>query len=313
MEKCGSPRPEWTVLINPRAGRAKGREDWRHLFRLLDQRGIRYCRRFTEYPRHGLALTQAALEAGYRKFIIVGGDGLLSEAVNGIFTQTAVDPAQVTLALIPAGTGNDWARTFAIPFDFAAAIDTILDGKTLPHDIGQVYYQEGTGERSWHFINMCGLGFDAEVNKKVARDRDRGRLGPGKYRYHLFTTLIGYAPTKMALTIDGQTTCHDVFSMAVGNAQYNGGGMRQLPSAKPDDGLLDVTVIKPITRLKVMRSVQRLYDGSFVELPEVSTYTGKVIHVSSEPPCRIEADGEALGESPFRFEICPQKLNLIIR
>ena len=304
--------PEWMVLVNPRAGRRAGRDDWGEIARLLDRHGIAHEHRVTDYPRHAVTLIRDALGVGFRKFILVGGDGLLNEAVNGIFTQTEIDPSLVTVAVIPTGCGNDWARTFNLPFDPAGAIDVIAAGQTLSRYIGCVFYHAGGREASWYFINMCGLGFDAEVNQKVAADHERGRRGALAYRYHIFTTLLAYAPTRMALTIDGKPLRLDVFTMAVGIGQYNGGGMKQLPFAKPDDGLLDISVIQPITRLKAIRSVKKLYDGSFVELPEVSTYTGRAIEIISEPACRLEADGEALGESPCRFEICPRKLKMVI-
>lgn len=300
------------ILINPMAGARKGREDWGKICCLLDQYRIAYQHQFTEYPRHALTLTRECLEQAYRKFIIVGGDGFLNEAVNALFTQTAVDPKLVTLAMIPVGTGNDWARTFNIPFDYAAAINVIKAGQTLRHDIGRVFYHIKDQEHSRYFINMCGMGFDAEVNKKVTADRERDHLGHLKYRYHILTTLIRYTPTKMTLAIDGRQISQEVFSMALGIGQYNGGGMRQLPFAVPDDGIFDLTVIRKVSRLKVLRSLPKLYDGSFVELPEVSTYTGKAIQVQAEPKCWVEADGESLGESPFRFEILPQILNVII-
>jgi YegS/Rv2252/BmrU family lipid kinase len=303
---------EWVVLINPQAGAQNGRADWGTISGLLDQHKITRRHHFTEFPRHSIKLLQESLEQGYRKFIMVGGDGLLNEAVNAIFAQTAVDPNLVTLALIPLGSGNDWARTFHIPSDIEAAIRIIRNGKTRRHDIGRVFYQDREVERSWYFINMCGIGFDAEVSKKVAADRKRGHLGPMKYRYHLFTSLMGYTPTKMTLVVDGKESKHEVFSAALGIAQYNGGGMKQLPFAVPDDGLFDLSIIRTITRVKVMRSLPKLYDGSFVELPEVSTYTGRVIQIESDPKCWVEADGEALGESPFRFEIIARALNVVI-
>jgi len=302
----------WMVVVNPAAGNQRGREDWGEIARLLDQHEIHHDHRFTESPRHGLTLIRDCLAGGYRQFIIAGGDGLLSEAVNAIFTQTAVDPALVTLALVPVGTGNDWARTFKLPADYRAAVETIRQGKTLWHDVGRVFYQVGQQEQSWYFLNMCGLGFDAEVNQKVAADRATGDLGPLKYRYHIFSTLMGYEPTRMTLDIDGTEVCHEVLSLALGIGQYHGGGMKQLPSAVPDDGLFDLSVIERISRLKALRSVSKLYDGSFVELPEVSTYRGKAIRIASEPACRLEADGEALGQSPFRFEIYPRRLQVII-
>lgn len=312
MENHNDKQSEWIVLVNPMAGDHKGRDDWGEISQLLDKHKISYQHQFTEYPRHSIKLIQDILVQGYRKFIIAGGDGFLNEAVNAIFMQTEVDPKLVTLAMIPVGTGNDWVRTFNIPFDYEAAIKIINTGKALRHDIGRVWFHLGEEEKSWYFINMCGMGFDAEVNKKVTADRERGHLGPMKYQYHIFTTLMGYTPTKMTLVIDGKEITHEVFSMTLGIAQYNGGGMRQLPFAIPDDGIFDLSIIKKISRLKVMRSVNKLYDGSFVELPEVSTYTGKAIQIQSEPKCWIEADGEALGESPFRFEIISQSLNVII-
>jgi len=123
---------------------------------------------------------------------------------------------------------------------------------------------------------------------------------------------MGYTPTKMTIVIDGKTINHEVLSLSLGIAQYNGGGMKQLPFAVPDDGIFDLSVIKKASKLKVLRSTHKVYDGSFVELPEVSTYTGKAIQIKSEPKCWVEADGENLGESPFRFEIIPQILNVII-
>lgn len=300
------------VLINPVAGDHKGRDDWGKISLLLDHYEITYQHHFTGHPRHAIKLGQDFLRQGYRNFIIAGGDGFLHEAVNAIFTQTTVDPKLVTLAMIPVGTGNDWVRTFNIPSDYEAAIKIIRKRKALRHDIGRVFYHVNGEERSSYFINICGMGLDAEVNKRVSADRERGHLGHLKYQYHIFSALMGYAPTKMTIVIDGKEINHEVLSMALGIAQYSGGGMKQLPFAVPDDGIFDLSIIKKAARLKVMRSVHKVYDGSFVELPEVSTYAGKAIQIKSEPKCWLEADGETLGESPFRFEIIPQTLNVII-
>jgi len=312
MEKANNMPAEWMVLVNPMAGNKKGRDDWSKISRLLVQYGITHQHQFTEYPRHTIALSQDSLQKGYRNFIIAGGDGFLHEAVNAIFTQTTVDPTLVTLAMIPIGTGNDWVRTFDIPSDYEAAIKIISRRKTLRHDIGRVFYHVNGEERSSYFINICGMGLDAEVNKRVSADRERRQLGHLKYQYHIFSALMSYTPTNMTIVIDGKELNHEVLSMALGIAQYNGGGMKQLPFAVPDDGVFDLSVIKKASKLKVLRSTHKVYDGSFVELPEVSTYTGKAIQIKSEPKCWIEADGETLGESPFRFEIIPQILNVII-
>jgi YegS/Rv2252/BmrU family lipid kinase len=312
MENGGTTPMEWVLIINPLAGGGNRRADAGTFLRELERQSLSCRHRFTERPRHAIEIIQSALAQGARSFIIAGGDGLLHEAVNAIFTADGVDPKTVTVAKIPQGSGNDWARTFNIPFELEGAVRVIRRGKTLMHDIGRVFYHVQGQERRSYFINMCGIGFDAVVNKRVAADRETGHLGPLKYRYHVLANLVGYAPTEMTFLVDGKQFKHEVFTAALGIGQYNGGGMKQLPQAVPDDGLFDLTVIRKISWMKALRALPGLYDGSFVGLPEVSTDTGKIIEVHSEPKCWLEADGEALGESPFRFEILPRALNVVV-
>lgn len=303
---------EWSVLINPISGDGKGRRDWEIISNLLKTRGITFKHYFTEYARHGVLLTRQLIEAGCTAFIVVGGDGFLNEVVNGIFSQDKTDPSTIRLGMIPVGTGNDWVRSFQIPFDYQSAVEIIRVGKTCLHDIGKVFYHQGEEEKFWYFINMCGMGFDAEVNKKVNANKGHGHQGPLKYQYHIFTTLLGYKPIMMKLKVDGTPAFIDTFSMTVAIARYNGGGMMQSPNAITDDGIFDVTVIKKISRLKVITSVKKLYDGSFIHMPEVVCMKGKDIHADALPLSWLEADGEALGHSPFRFEMLPSAIRVII-
>lgn len=302
---------EWTVIINPVSGNGKGRHDWGIISGILDQYGISFKHHFCEYAKHGIELTSELAGKGCTDFIIVGGDGVLNEVVNGIFNSKDIDTRRITLAMIPVGTGNDWARTFKIPFDYKGAVKTIKEGKTRPHDIGKVYYQHNNEEKSRFFINMCGTGFDAEVNRKVNANKGHGNNGPLKYKYHIFTTLLEYQPLTLKLDIDGKSTFHDTFSLAVAIGKYNGGGMMQSPDAEPDDGIFNITLIKKIPKIKVLANVKRLYDGSFIKLPEVSCFTGKDIAIGSLPDAWLEADGEFLGCSPFRFEMLPSAINII--
>jgi YegS/Rv2252/BmrU family lipid kinase len=301
----------WLVLVNPKAGNSKGLHDWDEISGLLAKYGIGFTHHFTDYARHAVVLAKEMVMRGFQKIIVVGGDGFLNETVNGIFSQSDVDTRNITLAMIPVGTGNDWVRTFNIPFDYEGAVKVIRSGKTIMHDIGRVFYQLNNTEHSWYFINICGIGFDAEVNKKVNADKGHSRTGPLKYQYHIFTTLIGYHPTKVVLQVDGKSYTHELFSGCIGIAKYNGGGMKQLPNAIVDDGIFDISFIDKISRLKVMRHTKDLYDGSFIHLPEVSTYTGVDIRLDSEPKIWLEGDGEALGHSPFRFEILPKSLRVV--
>lgn len=304
---------EWFVIVNPNAGKRKGQHDWLHIARMMGEAGIEFTNIFTEHRDHAVMLTRKFIENGFRKIIVVGGDGTLNEVVNGIFTQKHVDPSEITLAMIPVGTGNDWCRMYNIPNDYREAIALITNGKNFRQDTGMVKFYNSLGqEKTRYFINMAGMGFDALVAKKTNRQKESGRGGPFSYFVNIFVSLFAHRVSKTTIILDNETIHQEVFSMTVGICQFNGGGMKQAPNAKPDDGLFDLTVIRPIGKFKIIRNVIKLFDGSFTRLPEVSTYISSGIVIRSVTPMYLEVDGESLGHTPFEFSILPKSLNVII-
>jgi diacylglycerol kinase (ATP) len=303
---------EWFVIVNPNAGKRKGQHDWLTIARLLTEAGIEFTNIFTEHRDHAMLLARKYIENGFHNIIVVGGDGTLNEVVNGIFTQSHIPPSEITLAMIPVGTGNDWCRMYNIPSDYKEAIAAIVKGQQFVQDAGCVKYYNSLGlEKTRYFINMAGMGFDAMVANKTNRQKDQGKGGPLSYFVNIFSSLFSYRFTKTIVKMDDQSIQCDVFSMSVGICQFNGGGMKQAPNAKSDDGLFDLTIIKPIGKFKVIRNVVKLFDGSFTLLPEVSTYTSANISIQSETPIYIEVDGESLGHTPFDFTIIPKCLRII--
>lgn len=303
---------EWFVIVNPNAGKRKGQHDWLTIARLLNEAGIEFINIFTEHRDHAVKLSRRYIEKGFRNIIVVGGDGTLNEVVNGIFSQDHVPPSEITLGMIPVGTGNDWCRMFNISSNYKEAIAAIVKGKEFFQDAGMVKYFNSLGEeKSRYFINMAGMGFDALVAKKTNRQKEKGKGGPFSYFINIFSSLFYYKFTKTLIKLDEESISKEVFSMSVGICQFNGGGMKQAPNAKPDDGLFDLTIIRPISKFKVIRNVTKLFDGSFVKLPEVNTYTSKKISILSETPMYIEVDGESLGHTPFEFNIIPKSLRII--
>lgn len=303
---------EWFVIVNPNAGKRKGEKDWLEIAAQLTAEGIEYTNVFTEHRGHAVMLTRKFIENGYRKIIVVGGDGTLNEVVNGIFTQAHVPTNKVTLAMIPVGTGNDWCRMFNIPADYRQAIQVIKKNKIFAQDTGIIkYISSEETEITRYFINMAGMGFDALVAKKTNKQKDLGKSNPMSYVVNILSSLFLYTFTKVSILLDSEKVSSDIFSMSVGICQYNGGGMKQAPDALPDDGLFDLTLIKPIGKLKIIRNIIKLFDGSFTRLPEVSTYRSSKIIIHSDPPMFMEADGESLGHTPFVFTILPQSLNVV--
>ena len=304
---------EWFVVVNPIAGNGKGLKDWQHISILLDKAGLHHTNVITEHQDQAITLVSRYIEMGFSRIIVVGGDGTLNEAVNGILKQKRIQPQEVELAMIPLGTGNDWVRTHQIPTDYAKAIEVIKQGRLVRHDAAIVKYMEDNCQRTRYIINMCGMGFDAAVNLKVNAKKGILQSTETAYFYNIFTTLLQHSNSQVRLTLDGRVHEMEVFSMAAGICCYNGSGMKQLPFARFDDGLLDVSVIGKLGKLKIIRSIKKLYDGSFVQLKEVETFTCKHLIVESDPLFRMEADGESIPPSVYDIQILEKALSVVSR
>lgn len=304
-------KKEWFTVVNPNAGNGKGKKDWNRISGLLSRAGIHINAVFTEHKGHAIELTRDAIGSGARKILTVGGDGTLNEIINGIFIQSACRPDETTIGLIPVGTGNDWGRMFGIPLIYEGAVDVIRENKTIPHDIGLINYFNGPEEGKRYFINIAGLGFESLVVKKTNKQKDKGRSNNAIYFFNLLTSLISYRNTLAEITVDGKKSSCKVFSINVGNGRYCGGGMRQTPDAVPDDGLLDITVIKEMGRIEIIKSLNMLYDGTILSHPKVDGYRTDNLRVESENLLYIEADGESLGHTPAVFSIIPSGINVV--
>jgi len=304
-----SNQNKWLVIVNPNAGKGKGKKDWEKISSLMRKEAMTFTEKFTEEKGHAIVLTSDGIKNGFRQIITVGGDGTLNEVVNGVFSNNICPTKDISLAMIPVGTGNDWGRMFGIPNDYEKAIKIIVSNKLMLHDIGILKYYNGK-EKKRYFINIAGLGFESEVVRRTNRQKDKGRNGKAIYFYNLLLSLLAYRNTKAEIIIDGEKTYADVFSINVGNGRYCGGGMRQTPNALPDDGLLDVTVINGMGKFEIIRSLNMLYDGTILNHPKVDSYRCKNIRVTSESLIEAQADGESLGHTPVEFGIIPASVNI---
>lgn len=310
MSKNSNPN-EWLVIVNPNAGSGKGKKDWDNISALLKEANLPFIVKFTEKKGHAILFTREGITDGFRKIITVGGDGTLNEVVNGVFTNGICPTNDISLALIPVGTGNDWGRMFGIPLDYKTAIKIISENKQMLHDIGLVSYFDGPEKKNRYFINIAGLGFESVVVKRTNIQKDKGRSGKLIYLYNLLMSLLFYKNTRAEIVIDGKNNSADVFSINVGNGRYCGGGMRQTPDALPDDGVLDVTIINGMGKFEIIRNLKILYDGTILSHPKIEGYKCKNIKVTSDSVIYTEADGESLGHTPVEFSIIPASINIV--
>ncbi len=315
MEKEPSSDNRWLVIVNPNAGKRKGEKDWPVISSLLEEAGFTFTPFFTEHRGHAMTIVEEQVrEHGFQRIIVVGGDGTLNEVVNGIFHQNRFTTTDIMVGMIMVGTGNDWGRMYNLREKYKKAVKIIRKQRLFVQDAGRVVYHEGDKEMTRYFVNMAGLGYDALVAEMTNHMKDQGGGGPMAYLLNLLKGLFRYHHAYLEVEIDGNVVYKGpVFSMSVGICKFNGGGMMQLPNAIPDDGLLDVTLFKKVTKMTVVKSLKKLYSGNFTHLPFVQTHRGKTVSIvsASRVPSNLETDGESLGHSPFRFDIIPVSVKVI--
>ncbi len=304
---------KWFAIVNPVAGYGRGLDHWPLISKLLRDNRIIPEYAFTERRYHATELVVEAIASGFRKFIVVGGDGTIHEVVNGLFIQQTVPTSDVLLAVIAVGTGNDWIRMFGIPRKYSEAIKAIVAGHSFLQDVGKVSYTESNFRQSRYMANVAGVGFDAYVNRRYNHLKESGRRGSWLYIWSTFKAVLRYRSTGVKIWVDGRLAVNNlVYSATIGIGKYNGGGMIQMPQAVADDGLFDLTTIRRISRLGVLRRFKSLYNGKIYRTRRISLDRGRHIRIESSPEIAVEIDGEAMGYSPFEFEIMDRAVRVVV-
>jgi diacylglycerol kinase (ATP) len=226
--------------------------------------------------------------------VAIGGDGMAHLALQ------ACAGTATALGIIPTGTGNDLATALGLPVGDPATSTTLLvDASVRTIDAVRC------GDVWWACV--LGTGFDAAVNDRANRMRwPRGRR---RYDLAILAELRTYRPRRFVLAIDGMREEVDAMLVAIGNAPSYGGGMKVCPDAKLDDGLLDVVVIGPLTRRRFLRLFPRVFAGTHVADPSVTTYRGR--EVVLEGAATAYADGEPMGTLPLTSRVEPGALRVI--
>ena len=318
----------WYVVVNVFAASSTAMSRWDIARARLDADGVSYEAVFTGPDGNATELTAAAGAKGYRQFIAVGGDGTLHDVLQGIMSCVGdsdisgqlIKISDFTLGVIPLGSGNDWIKTYGIPRDIQEAASLFTHGMISRQDIVRVSMldQDSNVREVRYMANVGGVGLDARVCVKVNRAKREGKKGKILYVLALLDCILHRDPASAYVICDGRKAYEGGFlSISFGIGKYSGGGMRQTPDAVVDDGLLDMTLIPDLPLLKIAKEAPKLFNGKLLNVPEVVTSRAKTIEVipiegaveGGEP---VEVDGEVVGNSPVRFEILENQLNIIV-
>lgn len=296
---------EWYAILNPTSGGNRGRRDKTKLEAILKKYKFSYHLVETTQPGEAVVLVQQAVKAGYRKILGLGGDGTVNEIITGFMLQPYVAATDLTFGFIPVGTGNDWIRTLGIPRDYDSAAKALKTGNFFFQDIGKVETSSGVH----FFANMCGLGYDGMVCEKTVRKKNKSKYA---YLWTLLTCLFKYKTPQATVIADGEEIYSGpLFSMCIANGRFNGNGMMQAPDAIPDDQWFNLTLIQNPGKMQVIRNTGKLYKGTHIENPFVSTAMGRVIEITGAEPMPVECEGEPIGCTPAKITLLPRALKVI--
>ena len=302
-------------IVNPRAGSGKTMYEWLPAERKLKRLGIPCDIALTDHKRHATALAQQAAAEGYRRIIAVGGDGSLHEVFNGICrwcAATGVPTEEFLLGVVPIGSGNDWIRSLAVPNDTIEVVDLIRRNSFGRMDVMRV---KSSGGRTAYMANIGGVGFDSHVCKRVNTQKESGRRGKLIYLNSLRYTIFNLKSINISVVADGEVVYTGLcYSVAFGNGRYSGSGMRQVPLAVLDDGLLDYTIIPKTPLLKVVKELPRLFNGTLHQ--SVYVISGKcrslqIVPMDEQSNDIFELDGEIEGLLPMSIEVTGHMINVI--
>ncbi|MBI4797454.1 MAG: diacylglycerol kinase family lipid kinase [Desulfarculus sp.] len=288
--------PAITLIVNPASGRGRGRRMGEEMLAALTGQGLLPKVMHTQGRGHAQKLAAQAVAEGAGLLLTCGGDGTVQEVAQALAGQ------ETGLAILPTGRCNDFARALG-PLPTPAGLARALTAPRwrrvdLARADGRLYCTVGA------------LGFDALVSRYV----DQARLpfhGQPAYLWGVVRVLMGFRPRNARLTWDSGSYQGPLFLAAIANTPTYGNQIPIVPPARPDDGLLDVCLVKPLSFFRVLRLLPTLLAGRHAGLPEVSFLRTRSLQVESDGLLELWADGEPVGQAPLLIEVLPAALKVL--
>jgi diacylglycerol kinase (ATP) len=319
------------IVINNTA--AKARAAWPIVSAQLQARGIDYELCETTFAGDATNRTRAALQAGHTTVVVIGGDGTLSETSEGFFELSATDssaslPTSINpaaaLAILPAGTGDDFAR--GLMKRRAPLIDWLnlliahceRNSEETTKAVDVMAGRCDGAARSFICLNASTMGIGGETGSRVASQGKflRRLSGEARFMVAAIGALSAWRERPVRIVVDGRSVVEGPMNLvAVANGLYAGGGMMLSPGARIDDGRLDVVTASGLNRLEIVRELPRIHRGGHVANPKVRIVQGEHVRVetfSARDALLIEADGNVRGKSPVEFRIMPKAIRVVL-
>ncbi|MEE9408787.1 MAG: diacylglycerol kinase family protein [Polaribacter sp.] len=297
----------WFIIANPTSGNRNFSKLWKEIQQLLNNKNIDYSFAFTKFSKHEVKLVDTAIQQGFRNIISVGGDGTLHHVVNGIMLQRYVKTSDITIGVIPMGTGNDWIKTYNIPNSIESAVEIINKKETILQDIGVLETENKTIS---YFNNVAGLGYDGYIVNKL---NSLKRFGAIAYLLSGLAGLLFYKKTVFKIIFDDKIIKTNCLMTLFGICKFSGGGMQFTENVNPSDGLLDITIAKNLNIFDLIYNIKKLYNGNIVHHKKMETYKTKEITVIPQTAKPfIQADGELIDTGKITVKVIEKAISFCI-
>jgi YegS/Rv2252/BmrU family lipid kinase len=290
------------LIYNPFAGHGHAQKILPEVESYFEQKKIDFELMTTDYHEHGIALTREADFEKYDVIVAAGGDGTLFEVINGYFQNPST--RRIPLGVLPIGTGNAFARDLDLDSTrWKEAIDIISLNKPRKVDVGKFI----THGQTYYFLNILGLGFVSDVTATAHKIKAIGNLS---YTIGVFHQTVFLNSFMAQIEIDGQPVERDCIFIEISNTRYTANFL-MAPNAEIDDGKLDVTILKKLSRIKLLKSFPKIFTGEHVHMEEVETYQARQIKIITDVPKILTPDGEVLGLTPLEVECLYQQVEVL--
>jgi YegS/Rv2252/BmrU family lipid kinase len=288
----------WFIIANPTAGNRNFSKHWKEIQQLLNNKKIDFSYAITQFSKHEIELVSAAIQQGFRNIISIGGDGTLHHVVNGVMLQRYVKTSDITIAVIPLGTGNDWIKTYNIPYNIKKAVEIIHQNKIISQDIGVLETENKTIS---YFNNVAGLGYDGYIVNKLENLK---RFGSIAYLLSGIAGLLFYKKSVFKIIFDDKEIETNCLMTLIGICKFSGGGMQFTKDVNTTDGLFDITIAKDLNIFDLIFNIKKLYNGNIVQHKKVETYkTNQITVIPQTSKPFIQADGELIGTGKVTVNI----------
>ena len=301
-------QPPTVFLVNPASANGSTGRAWPEIAHRAAAAGLKGEALFSEGPGGVVRIAERAAGMGAKRVVVVGGDGTVNEAANGLL---AVGTGhEVELAVIPRGTGTDFVRTFGIPGKLDEAIAIARDGRVREIDAGRVSYRAWDGSPgSAYFVNIASAGMSGAVAMR-ANSTSKALGGKASFLWATLAVFARWQNAEVSVDVDDVHREGSMLDVIVANCEWLGGGMHMTPKAEPDDGVFDVLLIGDITKRDLVQTLPKIYRGTHLPHPKAEELRGRTVRVDAPTTLPIELDGEQPGTTPASFEVVPLALRL---